>query len=168
MPTSADYGQSSVRKMSWAALLGTERLLDSAFIREPWITALLDHIWRYSTVDGESFPSWVESGRDLADIAMESTLPSDIAQAFEMGGIRVEDGRVLLQGVTEIIYTSLYGAVDWTSTNQFFDSVVEVLADYEHGVPDPQALPESLRSERSGWGTPVDVGTCELIRRLSW
>jgi hypothetical protein len=168
MFTTEDFRDSSIRNMAWAALLGSERLLYRASISDPSIDELLDHLWAWTTVDYTTFGAWYDSRPDLVDVGLGDPLPEGLANAFERAGIRPSDGYRLLQALTEVIYGSMFAAVDWLWVEKAFTEVIGVLGDYEHGVPNPALLPASSRQEGHGWGHAVDSTTLDLIRHLEW
>lgn len=56
-------------------------------------------------------------------------MPEHLARSFADAGIRPDHAHDLLQGLTEIIYTNLFGAVTWERVDREFDKVVRILAE---------------------------------------
>jgi hypothetical protein len=164
----ADYADSSITRMSWAALLGMEHWLRRAGLSHPEIDAWLDHLWRWSVVNPTVFDAWYGARPVLVDIEQTGKLPQQFVGWSERASIPAEHLRTMVFAVTDIIYANLFGGIQWKYPEESLDAIADILGHYELGLPPPECLPSSARSDKHGWGLSVDEATLAKIRGLNW
>ena len=125
-------------------------------------------MWAWSTVTSGTFSDWYESRPELVEVGLGDPVPENLREKCEAAGIPAEDLRAILTATTEVIYTNLFGAITWGWVTTELDSVADVLARYEMGLPHPGCLPVSSDREREGWGNPLDYVSVQAIRAMDW
>jgi hypothetical protein len=165
---STDYGDSSINRMSWAALLGVEHWLRRAGLSHPEIDGWLTHLWNWSVTTQATFRDWYGTRPDLVDIEQTGQLPEHLSGWSEHASIPTVDLQSMIFSATDIIYANMFGGIQWKYPEGSLDAIADVLDRYELGLPPPDCLPPSSRSQIHGWGDPVDQRTLTAIRGLDW
>jgi hypothetical protein len=165
---SAAYAESSIRRMSWAALLAVEEWFHRAGLSDPEIDQWLDHLWRWSVVTQKAFDDWYRTRPELVSIEQTGLLPERLNGVAKSASNPADEFRSVIFAATDVIYASLFGGINWEYRAESLDAIVDVLDRYELGLPPPNCLPRSSRSEWHGWGNAVDEKTMAAIRTLDW
>lgn len=174
IPTSSridGYKPFSVNGRLAGALLAVGRLLDERDVVSRQVDDLLDHLWKWLTVNEHSFGDWEAWTSDLLEFALGGDLPSEVEGEFESLGLATPTLRRLWESLVDIVYFNLFAAVDHGANMRDLRVLSDLLA--SHGISLPpvdllQSSPAAERSQENDWGTVVDSDEVVRLRSLRW
>ncbi len=163
--SSADFAESSQRRMSWAAMLAVEHWVRRAGLSHPDVDEFLSHAWEWSSISSDTFDDWYRRFPRLQGLMR---LPADVVADAVRAEVSADDLNSLVRLVDDIVYGNLFGGIQFVWFDQDLDGIAAILERYELGLPPPDMLPTSTRADAGGWGLAVDGKTWTAIRTLDW
>lgn len=160
-----DYADLSVRARLAAGLLTVEAWLRRHQVEDEGTTAVLEHMWQFMTVTPETFQDWhdFEPEALIAAETDEAVLPS-AAAACRRHGARVEDLATMLPAVIDIVYDSLFGALDLSLSMARLREIAAAAARSGTAIPDASRFAHLPAHEFHGWGNPVSAAQLAGLR----
>lgn len=151
----ATYSDLSVVARLAAALVTFRRWRGAIGLEAAELDALEQHLWRFATVVPETFDAWYESDA-LATLESSDPLPARLGGAIEAAGLNPSHVRSAIDGLVEIAYGGLFGAIESRWSLEQLNTVVEFAA--RQGIPPVPADPfiDSLWID-DDWGRPSDA-----------
>jgi hypothetical protein len=141
------FADSPVDARLAAALVAVETLRDQREIESDDLSALIDHLRRWLSVDETNFQEWHAFDSPLLEAALGGALPLEAVNAFARAGLNEAMSRRLITGLVEIVYWSLFAAIDDDATQAHMEAVAEVVSQF--GIPWPPRSRFLLRAGRA-------------------
>ena len=166
-----DYESISVNGRLVGALLAVGQLLDERGINSRQADDLLDHLWKWLTVDENSFDDWEAWTSELLEFALGGDLPREVEREFESLGLPTPALRRLWERLVDIVYFNLFTAVDHGNNMRDLRALSDSLANYGISLPPVELLqssPAVARSLASDWGAVVVPDEVVRLRALAW
>jgi hypothetical protein len=123
-------------------------------LAHPELTAFLDYLWQIIELPNtsEAFDGWVASQPALVDVGLGYEYPAGFESLLGVHGVPEREFRHAICCVTEILYSSLYGAADEPGSRRFLSDLTELVAPFGIRPPDTRRFAGSLWSDGHGWG----------------
>jgi hypothetical protein len=154
-----------------AALLTATRVLAPAGVSFEALTALIDHLWRWPTIDEYTFVEWERWSNPMLESALDGVVAEESVPAVQQSSISHEDFRTLIESTVEIVYVNLFAAVDHGRTLDHLERVAMVASRAGVGLP-PAALFAAEAgadvTQRSGWGARMTAAQVNRWRAMRW
>jgi hypothetical protein len=158
MTRADEYETLNVQARLAAGLLTVEAWLRAHALADKAVSDVLEHMWQWPTVEPDTFRAWYDFDSDALEAAeAEESLPTRIALACQERAAPAADLAALLADVVNIVYDSLFGALDLSLSLARLRNIEVVAA--RSGIRLPAAPRfSSLRAEdKHGWGVPVSA-----------
>jgi hypothetical protein len=157
--TGADeYENLNVAARLVAGLLTVEAWLRVHQLADAAVDGVLEHMWQWPTVTPDTFRSWFDFYSDELQAAeAEGPLPRRVALACQEHAASAEDLAAMLANVVNIVYDSLFGALDLSLSLGRLRTIEVVAARSGVRFPAAQRFSSPKAEVRHGWGDPVSA-----------
>jgi len=98
--------------------------------------------------------------------AQGDPLPGELLEQLQSAGVDAHEFSGLIEHVTEIVYSSLYGATDLQGTLEHLESVLEVADRAGVVIPAPDLVSDVRISDDDGWGRKLSRAELAALRSL--
>lgn len=141
-----------------AGLLTVEAWLRVHRLADDAVADVLEHMWEWPTVKPNTFRPWFDFHSDELQAAeAEEPLPRRIALACLERGAPSEDLAALLANIVNIVYESLFGALDLDLSLARLRNIEVVAARSGLRLPAAQRFASLKAEDMHGWGIPVSA-----------
>lgn len=141
-----------------AALLTMEAWLRVHRLADAAVADVLEHMWQWPTVKPDTFRPWFDFHSDELQAAeAEEPLPRRIALACQERGASAEDLAALLANIVNIVYDSLFSALDLDLSLARLRNIEVVAARSGVRLPAAQRFASLKAEDMHGWGIPVSA-----------
>ena len=150
------YRKLGLRGRLAAALLCFDGLCQTRSIDSRLVDEFVEHLWRFLSLNFETdLRVWEDERPDLVLLPFEDEEPRGIPDLAKKLGLSDSVFRRLIERIVEIVYGSLYGAVNNGESLRDLKWVFRICE--EAGItPPPAKLFFSCRfSDDDGWGFPL-------------
>lgn len=164
--TGADeYGDLNIQARLAAGLLTVESWLRAYDLTDAALAGLLDHMWQWPAVTPETFPAWYDFDSEALRAAEAgNTLPSPVALVCQERGAPAADLAAMLTDVVNIVYESLFGALDLALSLGRLRHIEAVAARSGIMLPNSRRFSGFKAQDRHGWGHPVTATQVTIWR----
>jgi hypothetical protein len=141
-----------------AGLLTVEAWLRVHQVADAGVDGVVEHLWQWLTVQPDTFMRWYDFDSDELQAAeAETPLPQRVALACDERSASAEDLAALLANVVNIVYDSLFGALDLRLSLARLRTIEVVAARSGVRLPAGQRFTGLAAQDRGGWGHPVSA-----------
>jgi hypothetical protein len=160
-----DYSALSVQARLAAGLLTVEAWLRRYRIEDEGTTTVLEHMWQFMTVTAETFQAWYDFKPEaLLAAESEEPVPAPAAAACRQYGAAAQDLATMLGAVVNIVYESLFGALDLNLSMARLREIATVATRSGIGIPAASRFGHMSVHEFHGWGNPVSAAQVVALR----
>jgi hypothetical protein len=128
------------------------------------VTELLDHMWKWPLIDGpDQFEPWESQRPLLIDCGLGDDFPDDLIAILAQRNISESKFRTVIEGVTEILWSSFWGAAENEASINDLEKVL--LVTNVQKLPTLTPFKFSLFSDKDGWGSSLTAEDRDFWRR---
>jgi hypothetical protein len=168
MSSAAEYEGLNVQARLVAGLLTVEAWLRVYRLADEAVAELLEHMWQWPTVTPDSFGAWYDFDSEALQAAEAGgPLAPQVALACQQRGAPAADLAVMLADVVNIVYDSLFGALDLTLSLARLRNIEDVACRTGISLPAAGRFSRFRAQDKHGWGFPVSAVQVADWRRQS-
>lgn len=128
------------------------------------VTDLLNYLWQWPLIkDSGQFDVWESERPTLVNSGLGDEFPEQLTELLSSNGIKEYQFRVLVSGVTEILWSSFWGAADNEGSLKYLKSVISVSGLEE--LPALTPFKFSVFTDSEGWGCEIMVSDRDFWRQ---
>jgi len=168
MSSAEEYEGLNVQARLVAGLLTVEAWLRVHRLADEAVAELLEHMWQWPAVTPDTFGAWYDFDSEALQAAeAQEPLPPHVAVACQQRGACAADLAVMLADIVNIVYDSLFGALDLTLSMARLRSIEDVACRTGLSLPAARRFSSFQARDMHGWGFPVSATQVADWRRQS-